>query len=350
MTKRRLSAWVVVALAAFLTIVGCGFGNLAAATEDTPKPAVELPPPPQTITLAAVGDVMAHMPQVNGAWDPERQVYDFTPSFKLIESYLSQPDITIANLETVIDDSRPYHGYPRFNSPSSLALALKEAGVDIVTTANNHALDQDEQGLLNSLDNLDQIGLMHTGTFRASDEQVPLLTEVQGFNLAFLAYTTTTNGLPVPAGKDYLVNMWDKEKAAADIKAARDQGAEFVITSIHFGPEYQRHPSSDQQEIVQELIELGADLILGCHPHVVQPWAEQIKPGSDQRVLVAYSLGNFISNQYFPYTDRGIILYVTLAKDPLSGVIDIDSYRVLPTRVLREQRHTVVLDDKLEFP
>lgn len=349
MTKRRFSSWAVVTLAAFLVVAGCGLSNPAATIEDDVEPVIELPPP-ERITLAAVGDVIAHMPQVQGAWVPERQVHDFGPSFDLIAPHLSCADLTIANLETVLDDSRPYHGYPRFNSPSSLALALKEAGVDIATTANNHALDQNEQGLLNSLDNLDRIGLMHTGTFRSAEERRPLLLSVQGFNLAFLAYTTTTNGLPVPAGKDYLVNMWDKERAATDIRTARDQGAEFIIASIHFGPEYQRHPSAEQQQIVQELIDAGTDLVLGCHPHVVQPWAEQIKPNSDQRALVAYSLGNFISNQYFPYTDRGIILYVTLTKDPNSGIIDIDSYKVVPTRVLREQRHTVVVDDKLEFP
>lgn len=344
--KRSPNVRLVIVLTLLLTVIGCGFGNPTAATD---LPATKWPPP-EKITLAAVGDVMAHMPQVHGAWDPERQVYDFRPSFKVITPYLSRADLTIANLETVLDDSRPYHGYPRFNSPSSLALALKEAGVDVVSTANNHALDQDETGLINTLDNLDRIGLMHTGTFRTIEERGPLLISKEGFNLACLAYTTTTNGLPVPPGKDYLVNLWDKEKVATDIQIAKNQGAEFIIVSIHFGPEYQRYPSLEQRQIVQELIEAGADLILGCHPHVVQLWTEQIKPNSDQRAVIAYSLGNFISNQYFPYTDRGIILYVTLAKDPASGIIDIDSYQVIPTRVLREQRHTIVVDDKLEVP
>lgn len=349
MTKIKIGGGTSVALMVVFVVVGCGLGNAVTAGEDPAKTAAELPAP-TLITVAAVGDVMAHMPQVHGAWDPERQVYDFSPSFREIAPYLSSADLTIANLETVLDDSRPYHGYPRFNSPSSLAVALKEAGVDVVTTANNHALDQDESGLLNSLDHLDQIGLLHTGTFRTETERQPLLISVPGFDLACLAYTTTTNGLPVPIGKDYLVNIWDQEKAAADIRCARQQGAEFVITCIHFGPEYQRQPSAQQQQIAQELIDAGADLVLGCHPHVVQPWAEQMKPNSDERVLIVYSLGNFISNQYFPYTDRGIILYVTLAKDPLSGIINVDSYEVVPTRVLREQRHTVVVDDKLEFP
>jgi poly-gamma-glutamate capsule biosynthesis protein CapA/YwtB (metallophosphatase superfamily) len=349
MAKRKLYFGAILLLAMIIVVTGCTIDNFVNTNdEDDPPETVNLPPP-QKITLAAVGDVMAHMPQVNGAWDPERQIYDFGPSFSVISPYLKEADLTIANLETVLDDSRPYHGYPRFNSPSALALALKEAGVDVVTTANNHALDQGEQGLLNCLDHLDCIGLLHTGTFRTASERQPLIIPVKGFNLACLAYTTTTNGLPLPAGKDYLVNMWDKDVARADIQAAREQGAEFVITSIHAGPEYQRYPSDEQKQIVQDLIQGGADLILGCHPHVVQPWAEQIKPGCDQRALVAYSLGNFISNQYFPYTDRGMILEVTLAKDPLSGIIDIDYYRVIPTRVLREQRHTIVVDDKPEF-
>ncbi|NMA55541.1 MAG: CapA family protein [Firmicutes bacterium] len=341
-----------ISIVLLLTVMVAFGGCTAKVKEEIQADMVEELPDsdPILITIAAVGDVMAHMPQVNGAWDPEREVYDFSPSFKEIAPYLQAADLTIANLETVLDDSRPYSGYPRFNSPSALAVALLDAGVDIVTTANNHALDQGESGLLNCLDHLDEIGIGHTGTFRNEAERQPLHIDVRGIGLACLAYTTTTNGLPVPKGKDYLVNIWDPDQAEADIRLARRQGADFVIVSIHFGPEYQRYPAQEQKQIARELVEIGADLILGCHPHVVQPWEEQIKPNGEQRVLIIYSLGNFLSNQYFPYTDRGVILKATLIQDPLTKMVSLDSYRLIPTKVLREQHHTIVVDDQPEFP
>ncbi|NLY49452.1 MAG: CapA family protein [Firmicutes bacterium] len=277
-----------------------------------------------------------------------RQVYDFRPAFAAVKPHLSAADITVANLETILDDSRPYRGYPRFNSPAALAKALQDAGVNIVITANNHALDQGERGVLSTLANLKDAGLLAIGTYAQEEDRAPLILTVKGFKLAFLAYTTTTNGLPLPKGKDYLVNLWQAEQAAADIAAARAEGAEFVVVSLHFGQEYQRQPSKEQEEVVQQLVTAGADLILGSHPHVVQPIVEIEKPSGDGRVLVAYSLGNFISNQKDPYTDQGLILYATLRRHPLTGRVGLASYWELPTRVLRGKEIKVVPADITE--
>lgn len=325
-----------VVLAALLALAAlAGWRRTPAVPPSTPEAAVLAPAPLATLTLAAVGDIMCHLPQVRAAWDAERKVYDFSPAFAAVAPHLRAADLTVANLETVLDDARPYRGYPRFNSPAALAQALSGAGVDIVTTANNHALDQGEAGVLATLRNLKAAGLLSTGTFAGAADRGPLLHTLKGFKLAFLAYTLSTNGLKPPAGKEYLVNTWDWEQAAKDIAAARAGGAEFVVVSMHWGQEYQRRPTAEQEELARKLAGAGADLILGSHPHVLQPLAEIIRPGGDERVLAAYSLGNFISNQRDPHTDRGQILYVTLTRDPLNHRVLISSYRVLPTRVLR---------------
>lgn len=340
---RRPQTWLVAVLVLALGLGGALVGRSESVRQEVePAAAAAEPGPAPSLTLAAVGDVMCHLPQVRAAWDKERRVYDFRPAFREIAAHLGAADVTVANLETVLDDSRPYRGYPRFNSPSALAAALAGSGVDLVVTANNHALDQGERGVLATLESLKAAGLLATGTAASQKERGPLLHTVKGFKLAFLSYTTSTNGLPLPAGKEYLVNLWDEKRAAEDIARARDLGAEFVVAYLHWGQEYQRRPSAAQEQIAGQLLAAGADLILGSHPHVVQPLAEMTKPGSEDRALVAYSLGNFISNQHDPYTDRGQILYVTLTRDLVNQKVLIASYRILPTRVLREQGIRVV--------
>lgn len=340
-SKSGMTPLLVAVLVALLVMAAlAGMKPDPAGPESVPKETAFQPEAVPTLTLAAVGDVMCHLPQVRAAWDSERGVYDFTPAFREVASYLSAADITLANLETVLDDSRPYRGYPRFNSPAALAQALAQAGVDLVTTANNHALDQGEAGVLATLKNLKEAGLLASGTSDNRAARGPLVYSLKGFKLAFLAYTLTTNGLVPPAGKEYLVNVWNAEQAAQDIAAARAQGAEFVVVSMHWGQEYQRHPSAHQEELARQLVAAGADLILGSHPHVLQPLTEQLADG--RRVLVAYSLGNFISSQRDPGTDRGLILYVTIARNPGTGRVEIASYWTVPTRVVREPEIRVV--------
>ncbi|MDK2855695.1 MAG: hypothetical protein PWQ86_908 [Bacillota bacterium] len=338
--QRPLLIAVLVALFAVAALVGMKADPAEPA--NVPSETVPRPEPVPTLTLAAVGDVMCHLPQVRAAWDSRRGVYDFTPAFSEVAPYLSAADITLANLETVLDDSRPYRGYPRFNSPPALAQALAEAGVDLVTTANNHALDQGEAGVLATLKSLKGAGLFVTGTFADEAERGPLVCSLRGFKLAFLAYTLHTNGLVPPPGKEYLVNVYNAEQAAQDITAARTQGAEFVVVSMHWGQEYQSRPSTEQEELARGLLAAGADLILGSHPHVLQPLEEKIQPAGGKRALVAYSLGNFISSQRDPGTDCGLILYVTIARDPDSGQVGISSYWTVPTRVVRGEKIRVV--------
>ncbi|HHW91580.1 MAG TPA: CapA family protein [Firmicutes bacterium] len=295
-------------------------------------------PPPEvvtTITLASVGDIMAHMPQVNAAFDWQGGEYDFMPSFAPVRPLLADVDIAVANLETTLAGSdQGYSGYPRFNSPATLAAALKWAGFHLVSTANNHALDRGEKGVLHTLDNLAANGLTAVGTYRNWEErQSVTMLEREGHSLAFLAYTYGTNGIPLPKGKEYLVKLIDREEMAQDLARAREEGADWIVVLVHFGNEYHRRRSPEQEELVDFLLSQGADIILGSHPHVLQP--VKIFSGETGTRVVAYSQGNFISNQRDRYRDSGMILFITLEKNITRGEKRIKAVEYLPTWVHR---------------
>ncbi|NGQ93687.1 CapA family protein [Brevibacillus sp. SYP-B805] len=306
----------------------------------SPQPAEAASPPvlaDRKVTLMAVGDIMVHQEQLEAAWDVRKKAYDFAPFFAKVAPLLKSADLAIGNLETTLAGSDlRFTGYPEFNSPESLAAALKQAGFTAVTTANNHSLDRRETGVLRTIAHLDQAGLAHTGTFRSAGERErPLILEKNGIKLGVLAYTYGTNGIPIPQGKPYLVNLIQPALIKQDIAKARALGADLVAVALHFGSEYQRMPNESQKKIADVTIQAGADLILGAHPHVLQPyeWRTVTLPdGSKRTGFVAYSLGNFISAQRRDYKDVGGILKLTLHKRQ-DGQTVVESPEIIPTYV-----------------
>jgi len=277
-------------------------------------------PPPQRLTIAFAGDLLMHKPLVDAARDTATGEYDFNPLFEYVAPYLGSADYTVANLETrLAGAARGYSGYPCFNSPASLADALRDAGVDLLATANNHSLDKGYDGLNATLDHLEQAGLAHVGTYRsAAAQDKPFIAQIQGVPVAFLNYTYGTNGIALPRGKEYAVNLIAAEQIIAEAAAAREQGAALVVAFLHFGAEYQRRPNVMQRGLAQKLCEQGVDAVIGAHPHVVQPveWYtadEQAAIGpAGCTCPIAYSLGNFVSNQRSRYRDSGIIVYLEI--------------------------------------
>ena len=236
----------------------------------------------------------------------------------------------VGNLELTLPGKAPYKGYPLFRSPDALAPALREAGFDILVTANNHSNDAGSAGLVHTLDILDIHGINHTGTFRNAGERgfhYPLFVYRNGFKLAFLNYSYGTNGLPTKAPT--VVNLLDKRQMEADLAVACKLDADFIIVFLHWGLEYQRSENEDQRKLAAKLIEWGADLIVGSHPHVVQPIKWEKGP-DDKEVLVAYSLGNFISGQTKPDTDGGILLEVDLIRKAGGEGTSVEAYHFIP--------------------
>lgn len=270
-----------------------------------------------TLRLIFAGDIMGHAPQISSALQSNGQ-YDYSPCFKYVKPTLDAADIAIGNLELTLPGKAPYTGYPMFRSPNALATALKGAGFDVMVTANNHSNDARGPGVAATIETLRKEGLLQTGTFKDQRERntlYPLMLYKNGFKIALLNYTYDTNG--VPTESPTVVNLIDYDLMAADLAEARARKPHYIIVIMHWGMEYQLNENEDQRKQARFLIEHGADMVIGSHPHVVQPIRTErvaMPDGSAKEALVVYSLGNFISNQQQPNTDGGILFRVDLIK------------------------------------
>ncbi|WP_282171409.1 CapA family protein [Cytobacillus firmus] len=291
----------------------------------------------ERVTLGAIGDILIHDWVYNDA--KTKTGYDFKPMFEHAKSLLSTPDLLLANQETILGGTKiGISSYPMFNSPQEVGNALIDAGVDIVSTANNHSLDKGVKGLEASLDYMDQIGLPHVGTSRTPSEQQTLkILSKNGIKVAYLSYTYGTNGIPVPAGKEYLVNLIDETAIKKEINRAKDE-ADVVVMSMHWGNEYQLQPTEEQKKLAETLVNEGVDIIFGHHPHVLQPmeWIDRKDGG---RSLVVYSLGNFLSGQMRDYKDIGGLATVEVTKyiDKNGVNITLTNPEFVPTYVSNKQ-------------
>lgn len=285
------------------------------------------------LTLSAIGDILIHDWVYEDAYS--KTGYNFKPMFEPIKSQLQKPDILLANQETVLGGVEiGLSSYPMFNSPQEVGDALIDAGVDIVSTANNHSLDKGEKGIQSSIVYYEKVGLPYVGFFKSKEDQEKLrILNKNGVKLAFLSYSYGTNGIPVPKGKDYLVNLIDKEKMSSEIHKAR-KAADVVVMSIHWGNEYQRYPSDQQEQLGQFLVEEGVDIVFGHHPHVLQPM-KMVKTQDNRNAFIIYSLGNFISGQMRDYKDIGGIATIEITKNiSQNGTkVDISNPKFEPTYV-----------------
>ncbi len=276
---------------------------------------VELPAVTHEITLIFTGDIMQHMPQVDAAWNEELGVYIYDSCFRYITPWLANADLAIANLETTLA-GKPYSGYPAFSSPDELVNGLMNAGIDIVGTANNHCCDRGRRGVERTVSVLDSLGLMHMGTYATAEDyrkMNPMIVNTRGFRLAFLNYTYGTNGIPVP--ENNIVSLIEKDRLQVDLKAALDSVVDITIVYIHWGEEYQRMPNAFQKDIAEFLFDHGADVIIGSHPHVIQPMEWHKADSLKKEQLVVWSLGNYVSNQRKRFTDGGTMFSLKLQKE-----------------------------------
>lgn len=265
----------------------------------------------ESADLLFAGDAMMHQAQIDAA-----KVYGFDGYFSAVKPFVEKADFAVVNLEAPLGGA-PYRGYPCFSAPDDYAQALTDAGFDFLLLANNHILDRRDRGLHRTISVLDSLGIPHAGVYHdmaARDSLMPAVVNVKGFRIGLLNYTYGTNGIQLqgPAVVDYI----NKEQIAADVSAARNSGAELVAVCIHWGEEYQLLPSAAQKSLAQTLVDLGVDIIIGGHPHVVQPMKMMTGPDG-KPVLLVYSLGNFISNMRTNDTRGGAMVRVHLDRDSL---------------------------------
>lgn len=289
---------------------------------------------PITFTLTSLGDTLCHNTQYWDAYNSKIDEYDFSYVYEDIKNYTLSSDITIGSLETTFaGKEKGYSNYPTFNTPDSLATALKDIGVDVVSLAGNHALDYGYTGLCRTIDVFNNIGLSHLGTYKtAEDQEKILIKDVKGVKIAFINYTYGTNGIPLPSGKDFCVNLIDKDFIKKQINQAKEQNVDMIVACMHWGTEYRTTANSEQKDLANFLFENGVDVILGNHPHVLEPMEKKtitLQDGTTKDVFVVYALGNFTADQRDEITRDSAILNLTITKNS-DGKISIDKVNYVP--------------------
>ena len=307
------------------------------------------------ISLVAVGDIMYHGHQIVKV-PSQPSGYDYYDNLKLTKPYFKEADIAIGNYETTSTTSRGWASYPQFNTPPESIDALKDAGIDILSTINNHTLDSGKQGLIDTYNNIKSRGIIPLGT-RVSEDQASLINiERKGIKLGFLAYTYGYNGLDfnlTEAEHQYMANKIDEDKIKSEIEKSNNLDNDFTVVMIHWGTEYSPNPNDMQRELANKMVEWGADIILGSHPHVVQA-SEMINDS-----FVIYSMGNFLSDQRLESlnnidTERGLMVDLTLEKNFTTNESRIKDKEFIPLWVNKyyyEDRYfyeTIVAKDFLD--
>ena len=305
------------------------------------------------IDIVSLGNLIIHQSQINGA--KNENGYDFSPSFQYIKEMVSEADISLGILEGALAGGEPT-GYPIFNSPDEVIDSLRDTGIDVVNYANNHIYDYDDEGLQRTIEITKEKGLDVLGIKSTEEEKSYLVKEVDGVKIGFASYvfeTETINGYktinsnPVSINSENLINTFNYNdlesfynRIASEISAMKAEGVEFIIASMHWGEEYNTYIEATQNEIAKKLNELGVDIILGGHPHVIQPY-EIIFNESGHSTFVIYSQGNSLSNQSeqeigVAESEDGIMIKFTLEKK--DGNVSLKEYKIIPTWVYKEEK------------
>ena len=335
------------------------FATSTVTQPTTTEPITTNPPAPEvtsTVTIRSAGDVLIHIPVFQNAKQSDG-TYDFSHIFTYSEDIISECDYFLANLETTLGgtDGRSYTGFPRFNSPDSIVDALKGAGVDCLLTANNHTYDTNGAGVIRTIEKIEEAELDYTGTGKTADASKYLVKNIDGIGFGFACYTYETpttegrkalNGLLVDTATAELINSFNPDKPdsfynelEASIADMKSEGADIVAVYIHWGEEYQLTQNAKQQEIAQKLCDMGVDVIIGGHPHVVQPMDLLTSSDGKHKTVCVYSVGNFVSNQRrnlmglkTGHTEDGLILEMTFSKYS-DGTVIFESVDAIPTWV-----------------
>ncbi len=270
--------------------------------------------PADRAELLFAGDAMQHQRQIDAARRPDGSL-DYSPYFTALEPYISSADYAVVNLETPLGGP-PYSGYPMFCAHDNYVTALTDAGFDLMLSANNHILDRHDRGVLRTISTFEAMGVPWLGVYRDAahrHEHMPFIRHINGFRIAFLNYTYGTNGIEKrsPIEIDYI----DRGLMARDVEQARSQGAELIVACIHWDDEYRLLPNKAQRSLAAYLDSLGVEMIIGGHPHVIQPMELTESKHTGRPVLTVYSLGNFISAMRTTDTRGGAMVRVVLGRD-----------------------------------
>lgn len=290
------------------------------------------------ITIKTVGDILYHSNLVDyGRYASQSDDYDFTDHFALIKDFIGHADVTIGNFEGTSNPNLETGGYPRFNIPDDIFITLKEVGFDALSTANNHALDTDIEGINTTIEAINDSGLKSFGTQNNNHENYTFF-DVKGVKIAFLSYTESLNGLGYLLDnpeKEKMINLLNEDDIKEDIENVNKQGADLVIVYPHWGEEYSPKPLQKHINLARNMIEWGADVICGNHPHVVQP-TEWYTSSDGRKGFIIYSMGNFISDQNLESvgileTEQSVVVEISFEKNLTKNIGNLKDVAIHPT-------------------
>ncbi len=309
-------------------------------------------------SILAAGDVMVHGPQLNAQFDISNKTYSFDNNFTYVKKYIEKADYSLANLETTLagNDVTPYSSYPLFNSPDELADALKNAGFDLLSTINNHSFDKGDLGVSRTLSVLKEKGFDTVGTRENIDDDDFLIKNINNIKVGITSYSygdvkndnKYLNGIKVSEDFEDKMNIFDAndvDSAFNTISTTLDklEDTDIQIVVLHWGVEYTRDEINFQKELAQKLCDYGVDIVIGSHPHVVQP-VETIKSSDGEtETVVIYSLGNYISNQrrenVGAYSEDGLMVNIDITKKSNEDKAIVKKVNCIPTWVNKYNRN-----------
>ncbi len=315
--KYKWTTAISLASLSAILIVGAASDVVNSSQKQTSKETVK------TARVVANGDILIHNVLYASAQKTDGS-YDFNPYFKYVKDWISEADLAIGDYEGTISDDYALAGYPLFNAPKSIAQAIKDTGYDVVDLAHNHILDSGLAGALNTKSIFNNLGIDTIGVYSKNRQKEDILIkEVNGIKIAILGYSYGYNGLEESLSTDdyekHLSDL-DEKKMKKEIQKAEKE-ADVTIVMPQMGVEYQLTPTDEQVTLYHKMIDWGADVVFGGHPHVVEP-AETLTKDGDKKFII-YSMGNFLSNQRIEtmdgvenakWTERGLLMDVTFKK------------------------------------
>lgn len=303
-------------------------------------------------SILAAGDVMVHSPQLQAQYDSSTKTYNFDNNFKYVKKYIKEADYSLVNLETTLagNDVYPYSSYPMFNSPDDLADALKNAGFDLLSTINNHSFDKSNLGVNRTLSTLKEKGFDTVGTRESASDDEYIIKDINNIKVGITSYSygdvknnnKYLNGIKISEECEDKMNIFDSsdvDKAFKTISSTTDKmkDSDIQVAILHWGIEYTRSETDFQKQLAQKLCDAGVDIIIGSHPHVVEPVETITSTDGKNKTLVIYSLGNYISNQrresVGAYSEDGLMVNIKISKKSNENEAKIEKVTCIPTWV-----------------
>ena len=310
--------------------------------------------PDRVVNIVSIGDILCETELYQSAYNSETEQYEFDNIFTDTRSYIENADLALASLETNFIKNQKYSGRGKYNSPLELLDSVKDLGVDVINTANNHSLDYGIAGINATIDELSARGISNVGTYKTQeDKENILIKEIKGIKIAFLAYTYGSNVSTAELkGNEYALSMMNKEQMASDIKKSKTEGADFTFVLMHWGEVNSSKTNEEQKDLANFLFENGADFILGTHPASIQPM--EIRQNNEgKNVFIAYSTGNYISASEYTNSNIEMILDIEITKNPKTEETKLSKVTYTPLYLLdrgkKEDQRFKLLDVKKEI-